>query len=136
MERKHILPEGWDSPPGYTPAVLTAGRPLLVVSGQVSFTPAGELVGRHDFAAQVAQCFDNLAVVLAAGGCAFADVVKLTYFVVGLTKERLQVVRDVRDRYLAAERRPASSLFGVVALFSEEALIEIEALAELPAGGR
>lgn len=136
MERKYILPEGWESPPGYTEAVLTTGRPLLVVSGQVPINPAGEIVGRGDFTAQVKQCFDNLAAVLAAGGCSFADVVKLTYFVVGMNKERLTAVRQVRDTFLPAERRPASSAFGVTALFDDDAWIEIEALAELPAGAK
>ncbi len=132
MKREYINPPGWVPAPGYTPGVITAGRRLFVISGQVPLDPQDNFVGVGDFRAQVAQCFENLRGVLEAGGATFADVVKLTYFVVGMSSERLGAIREVRDQFLPKEMRPASSAFGVTALFAEEAWIEIEALAELP----
>ena len=132
MQRQYIQPAGWQTPPGYSHAVTTTGGPLLVVSGQVPFDSAGSIVGLGDFEAQAVQCFENLRTVLAAGGASFSDVIKLTYFIVGISKERMLAVRAVRDRYLPASGRPASSAIGVAGLFSDEALIEIEAIAELP----
>jgi len=132
MQRQYIQPAGWQTPPGYSQAVTTTGGPLLVVSGQVPFDPSGAIVGLGDFEAQAAQCFENLRTVLAAGGASFSDVIKLTYFIVGISKERMLAVRAVRDRYLPESGRPASSAIGVAGLFSDEVLIEIEAIAELP----
>jgi reactive intermediate/imine deaminase len=132
MSKKRIIqPAAWPTPPGYSHAVATA-RPLIFVSGQVPLDPAGALVGGDDFEAQTAQVFENLKTVLGGVGAGFADVVKMTTFVVGLDADRLATVRRVRDRYLA-EPRPASSLVGVAALFRPDVLIEIEAIAELPA---
>jgi enamine deaminase RidA (YjgF/YER057c/UK114 family) len=130
-KRRVIQPPAWPTPPGYSHAVATA-RPLIFVSGQVPLDAAGALVGGADFEAQTAQVFENLRTVLAGVGASFDDVVKLTYFVVGLDGERLAAVRRVRDRHLGDGPRPASSLLGVAALFRPDVLIEIEAIAELP----
>jgi 2-iminobutanoate/2-iminopropanoate deaminase len=135
-DRRYLHPAGWGATPGYTHAVVTAGRPLLFLSGQVALDAANQLVGRDDFAAQAEQVFQNLGTVLATAGATFADVVKLTYLVVGLDQSRLLALRAVRDRYLPADERPASSLLGVAALFREDVLIEIEAVAELPRGAQ
>lgn len=126
-----VNPAGWSPAPGYSHAVATSGRPLLFVSGQVSTDAGGKVVGAGDFAAQAEQAFQNLRTVLAAAGASFADVLKLTYFVVGLDDERLMMVRRVRDRFLA-EPPPASTLLGVQALARRDFLIEIEAVAEVP----
>ena len=129
--RAHLNPPGWPKPPGYTHAVVTGGGRLVVLSGQVPFDASGSLVG-GDFEEQARQVFENLGAVLRTAGATFGDVVKLTYFVVGLTPERVLTLRSVRDGYLQADRLPASSLIGVTALFQPEVLVEIEALAELP----
>lgn len=132
MKREYINPPGWVPAPGYTPGVITSGKRLFIISGQVPLDPQDNFVGEGDFKAQVAQCFANIRDVLAAGGATFADVVKLTYFIVGMSPERLGAVREVRDEFLPKENRPASSAFGVTALFMPEAWVEIEAIAELP----
>jgi enamine deaminase RidA (YjgF/YER057c/UK114 family) len=132
MQRQFIQPTGWPTPPSYSHAVTTTGGPLLVVSGQVPVDPSGAIVGHGDFDAQVAKCFENLQTVLAAGGASFADLIKLTYFIVGISKERMQAIREVRKRYFPDGNRPAASAIGVAGLFSEDVLIEIEAIAELP----
>jgi len=94
--------------------------------------PRGALVGNGDFKAQARQVFANLGAVLAAAGLSYADVVKLTFFVVGLDHDRLVALREARDEVWPAGDRPASSLLGVAALFHPDVMIEIEALAEFP----
>jgi enamine deaminase RidA (YjgF/YER057c/UK114 family) len=131
-KRRIIQPPAWPTPPGYSHAVATA-RPLIFVSGQVPLDPGGALVGAGDIEAQTAQVFENLRTVLEGVGAGFADIVKLTTFVVGLDNDRLVAIRRVRDRYLGDGPRPASSLLGVTALFRPDVLVEIEAIAELPA---
>jgi enamine deaminase RidA (YjgF/YER057c/UK114 family) len=73
-----------------------------------------------------------LGAALAAAGARFADVIKLTYFVldVGI----LPTTREVRDRYVDTERPPASSAIQVGALFRPDLLLEVEALAVTDSG--
>ena len=62
-------------------------------------------------------------------GATFHDVVKITYFVVGLKPEHVPHIREVRAKYLNAANPPASSLVGVAALVVPDWLIEIELVA-------
>ena len=62
---------------------------LLFVSGIVPVDENRELVGGDDVVAQARKVFDNMGDVLAAAGCSFADVVKVTVF-----------LTDVNDRPL------------------------------------
>jgi reactive intermediate/imine deaminase len=125
-------PETIASPGGhYSHAVRidTGDGALLFISGQVAFDADGNLVGEGDMARQTEQVFDNLRAVLEANGATFRDVVKVTTFLTDMSA--LQVVRDVRRRYLA-DPPPASTTVEVAGLFRPEALIEVEAVAAIP----
>ncbi|MFF3500504.1 RidA family protein [Streptomyces sp. NPDC003247] len=123
-------PDGVAPGTGYTHVVVGTGR-LIAVSGQVSFDADGKLVGEGDPAAQARQVFDNLRRCLASAGAGFGNVVKLTYYVTDVAF--LPAVREVRDQYIDVERPPASTAVQVAALFRPELLLEVEALALLPA---
>jgi enamine deaminase RidA (YjgF/YER057c/UK114 family) len=77
----------------------------------------------------VEHTFENLKAALTAAGATFNDVVKITYFVVGLKAEHVTHVREVRRKYLSAENPPASTLVGIAALVVPDWLIEIELVA-------
>ena len=64
---------------------------------------------------------------LAAAGANWSDVVKLTFFVVDVSE--FVTIRAVRDEFLDAQRRPASTLVRVAGLLLPELLIEVEAVA-------
>lgn len=133
MPHQFINPPDLNPPVGFSHvAVATPGR-TVYVSGQVSVDATGQVVGKGDFRTQVERTFENLGTALAAAGATFADVVKVTYFVVGLTPEHIPVVREVRRKLLNADHPPASTLVGVSALVVPEWLIEIEVVAVLPA---
>jgi enamine deaminase RidA (YjgF/YER057c/UK114 family) len=120
------------SPAGYTHAVVVNGGKMIFVSGQVGLNKQGEMVGKKDFHAQAAQVFQNLKSVLAAAGATPKDIVKLNYLVVGLNHDKLIALRDVRDQFIDKEHPPASTLAGVQALFREDAMLEVEAVAVIP----
>ena len=111
---------------GYSHVVSASGR-FVVISGQVAFDESGEIVGRGDPTAQAAQVFENLGRCLAAAGATFADVVKLTYFVTDM--RWLPQIREIRDRYIPSEAKPASTAVQIVALAVPDLLLEVEALA-------
>src|SRR5215471_19174623 len=117
------------SPPGYSHAVVVNGGKMIFLSGQVALNKQGEMVGKDDFAAQATQVFANLRAALAAAGAGPKDVIKLNYYVVGLNREKLVALRTVRDQFIDKEHAPASTLAGVQALFREDAMLEVEAVA-------
>jgi 2-iminobutanoate/2-iminopropanoate deaminase len=118
--------------PGYSHAAIVSGGKTIFLSGQVGLNQAGQVVGKDDFRAQATQAFTNLKAVLAAAGARPENIVKLNYYVVGLNQDRLVALREVRDRFIDKERPPASTLAGVQALFRDDCLVEIEAVAVVP----
>ena len=71
----------------------------------------------------------NLRTALHSAGATFADVTKITVFVVDYEPEHRSVIAEVRGQFLPTDRPPASTLVGVTALAATEYLIEIEAVA-------
>jgi reactive intermediate/imine deaminase len=106
------------------------GGDLLFVSGVVPVDEQRELVGGDDVVAQARQVFANMADILSAGGCTFADVVKITVFLTDIADRPL--VNPVRQEVFG-ETRPASTLVEVSALVIPGAKIEVEAVAVVPA---
>jgi reactive intermediate/imine deaminase len=128
MSEKRFLSPGTMSPPfGYSHIVDAAASRVIFISGQVPLNTDGDLVGKGDFEAQARQVFANLSAALEAAGAGWRDVVKLNYFLTDIGE--LATVRAIRDEYVDTERPPASTLVQVSALFSPEAMVEIEAVA-------
>jgi enamine deaminase RidA (YjgF/YER057c/UK114 family) len=129
MARRFLNPAGVLASPAYTHVVEVSGGRTIYVSGQVALDADGNLVGRGDVRAQTRQVFENLKRALAAAGAGFDDVVKLTYYIVGYRPELLAPIREVRSEYLSKTQPPASTLVGVEALFMDDVLIEVDAIA-------
>ena len=85
-----------------------------------------ELVGGDDVVAQARAVFGNMREVLAAAGCTFADVVKVTVFLTDVDDRPR--INPVRAEFFGAAR-PASTLVEVSRLAVEGARIEVEAVA-------
>ncbi len=115
---------------GYSHIVIAPAGPRAVISGQVSVDSLGALVGKGDFRAQCVQVFENLGRALRSVGADFEDLVRTDMYVTDLA--HLDVLREVRARYLPAGSPPASTLVQVVALYRPELMIEIAAEAVLP----
>jgi len=71
----------------------------------------------------------NLGRALAAVGASYADVVKITTYVVDYKPEHRAIVGQARAPFFANGTPPASTLVGVAALALPEWLVEIEAIA-------
>src|SRR5215212_9036550 len=113
MQKQFFNPPSLNPTNGFSHVVTAAGGKTVYVSGQVSVNERAEVVGKGDLRAQVEHVFENLNACLAAAGATFRDVVKITYFVVGLKPEHVPHIREVRKKYLSAENPPASTLVGV-----------------------
>ncbi len=102
---------------------------LVFVSGIVPLDRHRKLVGGDDVAAQARVVFANMGEVLAAAGCTFADVVKVTVFLTDVNDR--PIVNPVREEVFG-ETRPASTLVEVSALVIPGARIEVDAIALVP----
>jgi reactive intermediate/imine deaminase len=126
-----VNPPTLATPPGYTQVVIAPAGRTVHISGQIALDASGVVVGPGDFRAQAQQVFANLKAALEASGATFADVVKVTIFVLDMAN--LPALREIRDEYVNTERPPASTAVQVSHLAREECLLEIEAVATLPA---
>jgi reactive intermediate/imine deaminase len=128
-QKRFINPETIAQPVGYTHVVEATGNRMIYISGQVPLDRSGNTVGINDMQAQAEQVFQNLDAALKAVNASFEDVVKLTYFVVDISQ--IQIVRDVRNRYINTAQPPASTAVEVRQLVRKEWLLEVEAVAVL-----
>jgi enamine deaminase RidA (YjgF/YER057c/UK114 family) len=137
MKKEYLNPKALFESPYFTHTVaVSSARKLVYVSGQVSYDKSGRVVGRGDMRAQTEQVFESIGHNLKAAGAGWADVVKLNGYMVGMTAERVGQYRDVRTRYLAPGKLPASTLVGVERLVHDDLLLEVEVVAALAAGRR
>jgi len=133
MPHTYINPGAVSKPNNYTHVVSTQGSRIVFISGQVAIDAAGNIVGQGDLAAQAAQVFENLKACLASVGATFADVTKMTTFIVSYRPAADRAILGaVRSKYLPVENPPASTLVGVQSLATPDIMIEIEATAVLP----
>lgn len=132
-EIRFINPDALQKPPGYTHVVeaTTPGR-LVYIAGQLGVDRDGKL--SSDFRLQAVQTFENLKNALAAVGAEFRHVVKFNNYLIDV--KYLPIYRQVRDSYLPDGNRPASTTIAISGLAREGALLEIEAVAVLPAAAR
>ncbi len=128
---ERLRPQGLQINPAYSHVVVTTGARTVYISGQVAVDENGALVGAGDLGAQTTQVMLNLGRALEAAGATFADVVKITTFVVGYRPEQRAVIGAARSPFFPAGEPPASTLVGIEALAAPGWLIEIEAIAVL-----
>ena len=128
MSREEIRVDGLAEPISHFTDAVRA-RDLLFVSGIVAVDGDGRLVGGDDVVAQARQVFENMRAVLAAAGCGFEDVVKVTIFLTDVDDR--PAINPVRQEVFGATR-PASTLVEVSRLAVDGAKVEVEAVAVVP----
>lgn len=128
MTRREYRIQGLAEPISHYTDAVVAGE-LLFISGLVAVDRNGELVGGDDVAAQARQVFENMRAVLAAAGCGFEDVVKVTVYLTDVDDR--PKINPVRQEVFG-DARPASTLVEVSRLAVPGAKVEIEAVALIP----
>jgi len=113
--------------PGIADSVRVTAGEQLFLSGVVALRPDGTPAA--DFEEETELVFKALQAALERGGATFADLIRVNVYIVGLTPERVTTYRTVRDRFIAAEHVPASTLIGISALVTDAFHIEIDAIA-------
>jgi enamine deaminase RidA (YjgF/YER057c/UK114 family) len=130
---RFLNPDTLYKPPGYSHVVEVTGPGRTVyIAGQLGLDKDGNLVGAPgDFKAQAVQTFENLKLALAAVGADFSHVVKVTNLLADT--KYLPIFRDVRNQYLKTATPPASTTVAISQFARDGALLEVEAVAVIPA---
>ena len=128
-----IQPPGWPVPQGYANAVAASGRQIFL-AGQVGWDPVTGVFAGDDLATQAGQALANVAAVLRAAGAEPRHLTRLTWYVTDRA-EYLAARPAIGAAYRAVLGRhyPAMSLLVVHSLLEEQAKVEIEATAMIPA---
>jgi reactive intermediate/imine deaminase len=117
-------------PDPYAPYLLSQAiqvGQLVFVSGQAGVTDDGRIADGFD--AQADQAFRNLKRALEAAGSSLRRVAKVTIFLTSM--EHFPKIVELRRKWFSAPY-PADTIVEVSALYSPEAMIEIEAIAVAP----
>ena len=131
-----LNPAGLPAADVYRQVAIATGAKMVFLSGQVARDADGTPVGTGDLAAQVEQAMRNVDTGVVAAGGTFADIAKLTIYLVDWSPDKMQafgegVMRAAMD--LNIDPTKAVTLIGVAALAEPDLLVEIEAVAVLDA---
>lgn len=106
----------------YSQAVSDGNK--VYISGQIPFTPAGELVS-EDVKEQTEQVLENLKAIIRAADTDLSSVVKVTVYADDL--ENFAAINDIYENYFTDE--PPARAFVEVSRLPKDVKVEIEAIA-------
>lgn len=123
LEQIHTQPDPY-APYLLSQAIRAGG--LVFVSGQAGVGDDGEIVGPDDFDRQADQAFRNLERALKAADSGLDRIAKVTIYLTSMT--HFPKIVELRRKWFSPPY-PADTIVEVAALYSPEAMIEIEAVA-------
>ncbi len=125
---KFLLPEGWESPKGYSQGVVAEGRQIFI-SGQIGWDE-NSIFQTDDFAEQAGQALRNIISILAEADASAEHITRLTWFITD-KQEYLASLKSLGQKYREEVGRhfPAMSVVEVSSLIEDRAKVEIEATA-------
>jgi enamine deaminase RidA (YjgF/YER057c/UK114 family) len=132
MSAERVNPAELSPPTGFSHAVVATGGRVVFLAGQTALDGDGKVVG-ETLAEQFERALDNLLTALAAAGGTPADLARVTVYATDVADYRAQAPRLGRIwRRLAGRDYPAMAVIGVVRLWDEQALVELDGFAVLP----
>ncbi|MCZ0981664.1 RidA family protein [Streptomyces diastatochromogenes] len=120
------------SPPtGFSHAVTATGTRLVFLAGQTALDAEGKVVG-EELTEQFTTALGNLLTALRHAGGTPADLARVTVYTTDVPayRERAHELGRVWRR-LAGRDYPAMAVIGVVRLWDEQALVELDGFAVL-----
>lgn len=125
--KKAIFTENAPKPIGPYSQAIMADDKFVYVSGQIPFTPAGELAG-EDVVAQTRQVILNIDAIMKEAGGSLENIVKTTVFLKNFND--FGAMNEVYNEYFGKGIPPARAAVEVARL-PKDVLVEIEAVAIL-----
>ena len=109
----------------YSQAIAVVPREMVFCSGQIALDPKTGQIVEGGVEAQTERVLDNVAAVLEAAGCSFADVVKSTIFLKSMND--FPKVNEIYGKRFPADP-PARSTVEAARL-PRDVLVEVEVIA-------
>lgn len=134
MSLERIDPAELARPSGFAHAVRATGTVTVHLAGQTALDRDGTIVG-EGIVGQFEQALGNLLSALRAAGGSPEHLAALTIYIVDVPDYRAHAREIGRVwKRLAGTDYPATAGIGVARLWDDEALVELQGTAELPAG--
>lgn len=132
MSLERVNPPSLPAPSGFSHAVTARGGTLVFLAGQTALDAERRIVD-GGIVAQFEKALSNLLAALDAAGGRPEHLAKLTIFAVDPEDYRANA-REIGAVWhrLAGRDYPAMALIGIVRLWDEPALVELEGIAVLP----
>jgi enamine deaminase RidA (YjgF/YER057c/UK114 family) len=128
---RYINPSTMAKPPGYTHVVEVNGPGRTIyIAGQLGYDGAGKQGA--DFREQATLVYENLKAAIESVGGKMENIVKLNAYLTDI-RAQLPIYREVRDKFINVAAPPASTTLEISKLARDGALLEVEAVAILPA---
>ncbi|WP_405823113.1 Rid family hydrolase [Streptomyces sp. NBC_01390] len=132
MSAERVNPAGLSPPTGFSHAVVATGSRLVFLAGQTALGADGKVVG-DTLPEQFERALANLLAALRAAGGEPADLARVTVYATDVAEYRAQAPRlGGIWRRLAGRDYPAMAVVGIVRLWDERALVELDGFAVLP----
>jgi enamine deaminase RidA (YjgF/YER057c/UK114 family) len=132
MSLERIDPPELARPSGFAHAVRATGTTRVYLAGQTALDAEGRIVGAT-IVEQFHQALTNVLSALRAAGGAPGHLASATIYLVDIAGYRAHA-REIGAvwRRLAGRDYPAMAAIGIARLWDEAALVEIQAVAEIP----
>ena len=134
MTLERINPAELARPSGFAHAVRATGTVTVHLAGQTGMDAQGRIVG-GGVVRQFEQALTNLLAALRAAGGEPEHLAALTIYIVDVPDYRTHA-REIGQvwRRLAGTDYPATAGIGIARLWDDDALVELQGTAEIPAG--
>ena len=132
MTLERIDPAELARPSGFAHAVKARGTATVHLAGQTALDRDGRIVGTG-VVEQFEQALGNLLTALRAAGGGPEHLASLTIYIVDVPDYRSHA-REIGQvwRRLAGRDYPATAGIGVARLWDDDALVEVQGVAEIP----
>ncbi|MEU9981683.1 RidA family protein [Streptomyces sp. NPDC050856] len=131
MSLERVNPAHLAPPTGFSHAVTATGSRLVFLAGQTALDGSGKVVGLT-LTEQFATALSNLLAALAAAGGRPDDLARVTVYATDVADYRAHAAELGRLwRRLAGRDYPAMAVIGVVRLWDEQAMVELDGVAVL-----
>jgi len=132
MSLDRINPDSLGRPSGFAHAVRATDTVRVYLAGQTALDKGGSIVGAG-IVEQFEQALFNLLTALAAAGGSPEHLATVTIYLVDIADYRAHA-REIGAvwRRLAGTEYPAMAGIGIARLWDEEALVEVQGIAEIP----
>lgn len=131
MSLERVNPGELSPPTGFSHAVVATGTRLVFLAGQTALDGDGKVVG-ETLPEQFRTALRNLLAALEAAGGTAGELARTTVYVTDVNAYRAAAPELGRIwRELAGREYPAMAVVGIVRLWDEQAMVELEGVAVL-----